>query len=161
MVDRHRGVYMSASPLLFTYNNPGSLKLNNIFVDASGSPLPGSSGTQLYILQSPNLNLQGVTLTLQGYTNIVIPTSTKTSPTSLQVNNVTVIASIGTNTIGTISYSRQNQNPIPATYTLKVPKISSYVSSASGIFVNYLFGNVITQTDATTGNRVISIYSAT
>jgi len=38
---------MSASPLVFMYNLVDR-ELGNIFVDASGSPLPGQSNARLY-----------------------------------------------------------------------------------------------------------------
>jgi hypothetical protein len=152
-----------ASPLVFTYNYPKSSELDNIFVNAPTSPLPGTSSTGLLSLQSPNLVLQGVTLTIQGYNNRVAPASVS-SPTSVSVQNLTIIASSGTNTLGTLSYIREFPNPVPGKDPLlvrtRVAKLSSFVTSASGIFANYLFGNVITVVDNTTYNRTISIYSA-
>ena len=153
---------MSASPLVFTYNYPGTSLLDNFLVDASGSPLPGDSKIVLNSCQSPNLNVQGITLTIQAYNNSVRPLQGAT--TSVKVVNITIIASSATNTIGTMSFPFQFQNPIPGNdpYIIRarVPKVSCYVNSASGIFANYLFGNVIQQFDNTTGNRTISIYSA-
>ena len=157
---------MSASPLVFTYNIVDSRILGNIFVDASGSPLPGQSNASLFTLQSPNVNLHGITLTYQIYANLVKPVAG--ANTSLLMQNITIIASSATNTIGTLTYTQQYQNPAQGTDPLimraRVAKVSSFVNSASGIFANYLFGNVITQLDNTnnntTGNRTISIYSA-
>jgi len=150
-----------ASPLVFTYNESSKL-LVNYFEDASGSSLPGVSGATLFTLQSPNLFIKGVTLTLQFYNNVVTPAPD--ANTSLQCGNVTIIASSGTNTLGTLSYSRQYQNPVagkdPLLNKIRVSKVSSYVTLASGIFANYLFGNVITVSNATTGVRTISIYSS-
>jgi len=152
-----------ASPLVFTYNYPGSSLLENQLVNAPTSPLPGTSSTVLINLQSPNLVLQGVTLTIQGYNNRVDPASVS-SPTSVTVQNNTIIASSGTNTLGTLSYIREFPNPVPGKdprpIRTRVAKLSSLVTSASGIFANYLFGNVITVVDNTTYNRTISIYSA-
>lgn len=151
-----------ASPLVFTYNYPASLELDNNFVNAPTSPLPGTSSAIFLNLQSSNLILQGVTLTIQFYNNLVAPATT-TSISSLVVKNITIIASSGTNTIGTLSYVLQFQNPVdgsdPLLTSTRVAKVSSFVTSASGIFANYLFGNVIQQSDVTTGNRTISIYS--
>jgi len=153
---------MSASPLVFMHNIVDSRILGNIFVDASGSPLPGQSNASLLTLQSPNVNLQGSTLTLQVYGNEVKPQLGE--QTSLRFTNNTIIASSATNTIGTLTYAQQYQNPVqgtdPLVLRVRVAKISSYVNSASGIFAKYLFGNVITQLDNSTGNRTISIYSA-
>jgi hypothetical protein len=156
---------MSASPLVLTYNIVDSRILGNIFVDASGSPLPGRSNASLFTLQSPNINLQGITLTYQIYANLVEPVAG--ANTSLGVSNSTLIASSATNTLGTLTWTQQIQNPVQGTDPLinrtRVAKISSYVNSASGIFANYLFGNVIFQydnTNTTGGNRTISIYSA-
>ena len=152
-----------ASPLVFTYNYPGSSQLDNQFVNAPTSPLPGLSDAILINLQSPNLILQGVTLTLQYYDNYVAPAST-TAITSLEVDNITIIASFGTNTLGTLSYVFQHKNPVPGKDPLfgrtRLAKLSSLVTSASGIFATYLFGNVITVFDNTTSGRTISIYSA-
>ena len=153
---------MSASPLVFTYNYPLSSKLDNIFLDASGSPLPGTSTADLITLESANFIVQGATLTIQFYTNVAKPTTGQI--TSLYVNNVTIIASSGTNTIGTMSWSQQYLNPVPGTDPLvskaRVSKASSYVMSASGIFASYLFGNVIFVNDNERGGRTIYIYSA-
>ena len=151
-----------ASPLVFTYNNPITKQLGNVFTDASGSPLPGAVGTTLYTLESPNINLQGLTLTLQYYNNVVRPVSG--AKTSLFVANTTVLATSGTNTIGTLGWQQQYPNPVPGNDPLvlkgRIAKLSSTVDSATGIFVNYLFGNMITTLDSTTGDRKISIYSA-
>jgi hypothetical protein len=158
---------MSASPLVFTYNIFDSRILGNIFVDGSGSPLPGTSNVTLNTLSCPNVNVQGITLTLQIYGNEVKPELG--AQTSLRVANFTIIASSATNTLGTLTYTQQIQNPVrgndPLIIRSRVAKISSYVNSASGIFANYLFGNVIFQYDntnnkTTSGNRTISIYSA-
>lgn len=54
---------MSASPFVFTYYYLGTSVLDNIFLDASGSPLPGIFDATLCILQSLNIHLQGTTLT--------------------------------------------------------------------------------------------------
>jgi len=152
---------MSASPLLLTYNYPGTSKLDNIFVDASGSPLPGTSGARLLILESPNFNVQGVTLTIQFYYNDVKPELG--AQTSLVVENVTIIASSGTNTVGTMSYVFQYQDPVPGDDPLvargRIPQISSVVNAASGLFQSYLSANVVTVYDNTTGNRTIYIFS--
>jgi len=152
---------MSASPLVLTYTYPGDSQLSNIFVDASGSPLPGTSTADLITLQSPNFNVQNATLTIQFYDNLVKPKTGQKA--SLIVENVTVIASTATNTIGTLSWVQQYQNPVPASdenvNTTTIAKVSSYVNAASGIFANYLFGNVIFQFFET-GDRIISIYSS-
>ena len=154
---------MSASPLIVTFNYPTSLELDNNFVNAPTSPLPGTSAAILLNLQSPNFNVQNATLTIQFYNNLVAP-ATPTSVSSLVVKNITIIASSATNTIGTLSYVLQFQNPVNTTDPLltstRVATVSSFVTSASGIFASYLFGNVIQQSDVTTGNRTISIYSA-
>ena len=189
---------MPPSPLVFTYNNPKSVLLS----DSLGAS--GNSTISVIDLQSPNLVLQGVTLTLQAYDNSVLlnPSS------SLLIENITVIASVGTDTLGTVSFVLQYPNPVPPPtpssslsmlkkeeendndideVTLEdsallpssspvtnkddvssfltsddtnVSKTSSYVGGASGIFVEYLFGNVIYQYNNTTGDRTISIYSS-
>lgn len=153
---------MSVSPLVFTYNLVASRILGNIFEDASDSPLPGRSSSNLFILESPNINLQGITLTYQNYGNFVKPDADANK--SLSVQNITIIASSGTNTIGTMTYNQQFENLVRGTDPLiirtRVSKISTFVNSASGIFANYLFGNVVLQLDNTTNNRTISIYSA-
>lgn len=151
---------MSASPLVFTYTNPSDAELSNILVNQPTSPLPGVSTIFLYDLQSPNLVLQGATLTGQAYINTTLPKAGETS--YLVVQNNTVIASIGTNTIGTLTFVEQFQNPLTTSKDLKagVSKLSSYISTASGIFANYLFGNVVRVNDNTTGLRTTSIYSA-
>lgn len=151
-----------ASPLVFTYNNPKTKQLGNVFTDAPNSPLPGSIGTTLYTLESPYISVQGVTLTLQYYNNVVRPVSG--AKTSLFVANSTVIATSGTNTIGTLGWQQQYPNPVPGNDPLvlkgRIAKLSSTIDSASGIFASYLYGNIITALDSTTGNRKISIYSA-
>jgi hypothetical protein len=145
-----------SSPLVLTYNIPLDPVLVNIFEDASGSPLPGTSTASLISLQSPNINLQNTTLTLQYYDNLVTPLAGEKA--SLLVENLTVIASTATNTIGTLSWVQQYKNPGSSTTTALV-KTSSYVSAASGIFASYLFGNVISQYFVN-GDRILSIYSA-
>lgn len=150
-----------ASPLVFTYNVPGTSELDNQFVNAPTSPLPGLSTAFVTDLQSPNLVLQGVTLTFQFYGNNVTPATG--AATSLRVDNITtIIASSATNTLGTLSYVLQYQNPVSTTFPTgtKLAKTSSLVNAASGIFANYLFGNVITVYDNTTYSRTIYIYSA-
>jgi hypothetical protein len=150
-----------SSPLVFTYTYPVDAQLSNIFVDASGSPLPGTSTADLITLKSPNFNVQDATVTLQFYDNLVKPKTGEKS--SLIVENVTVIASTTTNTIGTLSWVQQYQNTVPTSdknvNTTTVAKVSSFVNSASGIFANYLFGNVIFQFFAN-GERIINIYSS-
>ena len=153
---------MSASPLVLVYNVPGTFVLHNYFVDASGSPLPGLSTVALFTVQSPNLVLQGVKLSLQLYSNNVTPEAD--AKTRLVVNNYTLIVSSATNTLGTLSWAEQYQNPVPGKDPIifrgRVAKLSTLINSASGIFANYLFGNVIRQLDNTTGKRTISIFSA-
>ena len=150
-----------ASPLVFTYNYPGTSVLDNIFVNSPTSPLPGTSDAVLINLQSPNIISQGVTLTIQFINNLAAPATT-TSIRSLRVENITIIASSATNTLGTLSYVFQYQNPVPGSDPIlgrtRITKLASVVNSASGIFANYLFGNVITVFDNTTYNRTISIY---
>jgi hypothetical protein len=102
--------------------------------------------------------VQGVTLTLQFYENLVTPSAT--AQTSLLVKNLTIIASSATNTLGTMSFVQQFQNPVQGSTLPRVSKTSSLVNAASGIFASYLFGNVVTVYDFTTGGRTISIYSA-
>ena len=190
---------MPPSPLVFTYNNPKSVLLS----DTLGTS--GSSTISVIDLQSPNLVLQGVTLTLQAFDNSVLLNPS----TSLLIENITVMASVGTDTLGTVAFVLQYPNPVPPPtpssslsmlkkeeeehdndideITLEdsalvppsspvpreddvspfatsddthVSKTSSYVGGASGIFVEYLFGNVIYQYNNTTGGRTISIYSS-
>jgi len=152
---------MSTSPLVFAYSSLPT-ELDNTFVNAPTSPLPGTSSASLANLQSSNLILQGVTFTIQFYNNLVTPATGET--TSLTVKNLTIIASSGTNTIGTLSYVFQYQNPVPGSGTIttrtRIAKTSSLVNAASGIFANYLFGNVITVYNNSTFSRTISIYSA-
>ena len=149
-----------ASPIVFTYNNPRTNLINNYFENASKSPLPGLSTLTLYGLQSPNILVNGVKLTLQIYGNTVDP---KDAATSLKIENCTIIASSATNTLGTLSYVVQYQNPVPGSDPIlnrgRAANTPSYVNAASGIFSNYLFGNVIFQRDLSTKNRTISIYS--
>jgi hypothetical protein len=150
---------MPASPIVFTYTYPGDEKLENYFENQPTSPLQGLSFTGLYTLQSPNIVIQGVTLTLQTWSNNAPPQTGAT--TFLQVGNVSIIASIGTNTIGTLAWTQQIQNLVPGTdTTTRVTKVSSVVSAASGIFANYLFGNIIRQFDNSTNERIITIYSS-
>ena len=150
---------MLASPLVFTYNDPKSQELGNIFKNAESSPEKGISGVSLYNLKSPHLNLPNVVLTFLVYSNIVIPKDPK-AKTSLEVESITIMATNTSNTIGILTYTLQYQNPILSdTPTLKtlVPTTSSFVNSASGIFANYLKGNVITTYDG--DNRTINIFS--
>jgi hypothetical protein len=150
-----------SNSLLFTYNIPNTLLLSNLFENRSSSPLPGASGVGLIHLQSVNIDLNGVTLTLQNYGNTVTPLSGET--TSLQVYNETIIASYGVDTIGTLTWIEQYQNPVPSTESLvgktRLTKVSSYINSATGIFTNYQLGNVITQFDNNSGKRSITIYA--
>ena len=150
-----------SSPLIFTYNYPGTSALDNIFLDASGSPLPGTSGARLLGLQSPNVTLQGVTLTIQFYYNDVTPLLG--AKTSLVVENVTIIASSATNTVGTLSYVFQYQDRVPGDDPLvargRIAQISSVVNAASGIFQSYLSGNVVIVYDNVTDGRTIYIFS--
>jgi hypothetical protein len=151
-----------SSPLVFTYNIPGTLLLSNLFENRLSSPLPGASGVGLINLQSVNINLNGVTLTLQNYGNTVTPLPGAT--TSLQVYNETIIASYGSDTIGTLTWVQQYPNPVPSTESLvgktRLTKLSSFINSATGIFSNYQLGNVITQFDNNTGKRIITIYAS-
>lgn len=192
---------MPPSPLVFTYNNPKSVLLSD--------SLGPSTSVSLIGLQSPNLVLQGVTLTLQTFDNTV-PLG---ASSNLLVENITVVASAGTDTLGTVSFVLQYPNPVlvvppssssiskeededndeatleevdtppesppsapvlapapptddevsPSAVTsddTNVAKTSSYVGGASGIFVEYLFGNVIFQYSNNTGDRILSIYSS-
>jgi hypothetical protein len=187
---------MPPSPLVFTYNNPKSVLLSD--------SLGPSTSVSLIELESPNLVLQGVTLTLQTFDNTV-PLG---ASSNLLVENITVVASAGTDTLGTVSFVLQYPNPVLVIPTpplssssilkkeemkeeeendevtledsaLEVPtpnevsspsavtsddtnvaKTSSYVGGASGIFVEYLFGNVIFQYTNSTGDRMLSIYSS-
>lgn len=135
------------STLSFTYNL-GAPELANRFVNQEDSPKPGLSTATLYNLQSPNLNIQGLTLTLQINNNIVTPPADANS--SLLVYNGTIVVSTTTNTIGILTYTAEFQNPVPRSILNGIsrsPKISTYVTSASGLLANYLFGNVIIQYD--------------
>lgn len=153
---------MPSSPLVLTYNLSNDQELTNYFVNTESSPLPGTTDFSLYALQSPNLDLKNVLLTVQFNINQKKPLDNE--KTSLIVVNVTVIASVDTNTLGTLSWTQQYLNPVPGNDPIitraRVSKVSSTVNSASGIFVNYLFGNVITVYDNSTGNRTIYIYSS-
>ena len=151
---------MSASPLVFTFNNPKDAVLSNILEDASGSPLRGVSSVQLFTLQSPNIIVQNASLTGQVYTNAVLPKLGESS--RLVVSNITIVASVGTNTIGSLTFVEQFQKPVTPDKSLiaGVSKLSTYVTSASGVFASYLFGNVIRVNDNKTGFRTVSIFSA-
>ena len=158
---------MPVSPLVFTYNEPKSQELGNDFKNEVESPRKGLTSAFLYDLQSSNLNVSNLTLTLLIYSNVVIPKNPKNgtnAKTSLEVESMTIVATSISNTVGILTYTLQYQNPYdsnnnPTTTTL-IPKTSSFVNSASGIFVDYLLGNVITTYDSKTGERIISIYSA-
>jgi hypothetical protein len=149
------------APLIFTYNVNTSILLNNILEINEKSVRPGVSSISLYKLDSKNIQLNGVVLTLQVYGNTVI-TSTEESKSNLFVNNFTILASEGTNTIGTLSWAQQIYNPFSSTIVnvSRVPKVSTYVQSASGIFSEYLFGNIIREYDNETGGRTLFIYSS-
>jgi len=110
---------MATSPLVFTYNNPGTNVLNHYLVNQPSSPLAGNSTVELYTVQSSSINLQGVTLTVQFYDTIVAP-ATPDQKTSLLVETATIIASTATDTLGTLSYGLQLQNPVPGTDPLPV-----------------------------------------
>lgn len=152
---------MSKSPLIFTYNNPNSGIIdNNLEVDPN-SPYPGISNISLYRLESQNLILNGVTLTIQFYANIA--KSLLGQKTDLRIQTNTIVASTTSDTIGTLCYTRQYQNPLsdndPIFTRTRNTNTSSYISSASGIFSDYLFGNIIHQSDNSNGNRTIYVYS--
>ena len=153
---------MSGSPIIFTYKYPGDQVLENYLQNRESSPLPGLSFIGVYKLKSENIHLPGVTLTLQTYSNNVTPPIGDTS--FLQIGNVTIIASYGSNTIGTLSWQQQIENPLsvldPSLTTTRIGKVSSNVSSASGIFSSFLFGNVIRQFDNNTKERKIIIYAS-
>jgi len=151
---------MLGSPLVFTYNDPNSLELGSIFKITESSPRKGICGVSLYNLESPNLNLPNVILTLLVYSNVVIPKLPE-AKTRLEVESITIMATNSSNTIGILTYTLQYQNPILSeepTIKTQVPTTSSFVNSASGIFANYLKGNVITTYNG--NNRSINIFSS-
>jgi hypothetical protein len=146
--------------LVFTYNADTSLLLANYLENDVKSPKAGLSAVSLYKLASPSLHLNGVTLTVQFYNNTT--PVTEDAITILRIVNGTIVASQGTNTIGTLTFTQQHQNPIPDGSERRdislIPKQSTYVQSASGIFSRYLYGNVIRQYDIEGGNRIVTIF---
>lgn len=149
-------------PLVLTYNvNTDGIVLNSLVISET-SPKPGlTSNTGIITLQSPDFRLTGVVLTLQYYSNTAKPAPNASS--FLKVDNINIIASQGTDTIGVMSYTAQFYNPVPTASQNpdigRIKKISSYIQSASGIFSQYLFGNVILEYLNDTGDRIITIYS--
>jgi len=149
-------------PLVLTYNVYTDGVLLNSLVISETSPKPGlTSNTGIITLESPNFHLQGVVLSLQYYSNTVKPALNASS--FLKVDNINIIASQGTDTIGVMSYTAQFYNPVPTPSQNpdigRINKISSYIQSASGIFSPYLFGNVVLEYLNRTGDRIINIYS--
>lgn len=150
---------MAGSPLIFTYNNPKTIRLKNVLKNDDHSIQPGTTLIEIYNILSPNINLQNAILTLQYISN----SEEQQSNSVLNIDNATLIASVENNVIGTLSYVLQYQNPTmdnePVYIRARLSKLSSFVNSATGIFANYLFGNVIYILDNQSGERTISIYS--
>jgi hypothetical protein len=133
----------------------------NYLENNTTSPKAGLTNTSISQLQSPDTFLQGIDLALSGIINIAAPDPSIT--TQLYINNSTVTASDKNgNTLGTMSYQLTFANPVPTKdepkIKYRVRQISSYVSSACGIFTSYNGGKVIINTDNITNNRTILVY---
>jgi hypothetical protein len=141
---------MSASYLEFNWISPADELLNVCIENSILSPIPGNSGPGIFELQSPNINVEGVTLTILFFGNEINP-SLPPVINGLTVLNVTISASTTTNVIGTLCFDYQISN------TATVKTKTSIVTSASGMFASYLYGNAI-RTDENTGKRSIRIF---
>ena len=149
------------SPITLTYNYYTSNIMFNYLENNTTSPKAGLTNTSISQLQSPDTFLQGIDLALSGIINIAAPDPSIT--TQLYINNSTVTASDKNgNTLGTMSYQLTFANPVPTKdepkIKYRVRQISSYVSSACGIFTSYNGGKVIINTDNITNNRTILVY---
>ena len=141
---------MSASYLEFNWTFPTDQLLNIDIENSKISPLPGSSGPGIFELESPNINVRDVTLTILFFGNEVDP-SRPPVINGLNALNVTITASTTTDVIGTLCFDYQISN------TATVKTKTSIVTSASGMFASYLYGNVI-RTDEDSGKRTIRIF---
>ena len=149
------------SPITLTYNYYTSNIMFNYLENNTTSPKAGLTSTAIFQLQSPDSFLQGIDLIDIEFFNIAAPDPTIT--TQLFIVNHTVTASDKNgNTLGTMSYQLTFANPVPTKdepkIKYRVRQISSYVSSACGIFTSYNGGKVIINTDNITNNRTILVY---
>jgi len=133
----------------------------NYLENNTTSPKAGLTDTSISQLQSSDSFLQGIDLTLSGIINIAAPDPSIT--TQLFINNSTVTASDKNgNTLGTMNYQLTFANPVPTKdepkIKYRVRQLTSYVSSACGIFTSYNGGKVIINTDNITNNRTILVY---
>jgi hypothetical protein len=139
--------------LEFKWTSPADQLLNICIENTVQSSIPGFSGPGIFELTSPNISIQGVTLTIYFFGNEVNP-DVPPAINGLIVENVSILASTSTDVIGTLCFDLQYSN------TEAVTTLPSIVTSSSGIFTSYLLANVLTTYENTTnnpGNRTIQI----
>ena len=149
------------SPITLTYNFNKSNIMFNYLLNQPTSPNPGVSATAIYQLQSPDSFLQGIDLTLFGIKNIAAPDPTITTQLFMYNNTINASDKNG-NTLGTLVWNFIFANPVRKGNEPEVkfrrPELSSYVSSACGIFSSYLGGRVVVNIDNNTFDRTILVY---
>ena len=149
------------SPITFTYNYYTSNIMFNYLGNNPTSPKPGVSATAIYQLQSTDSFLKGIDLTLSGIIDIAAQDPTIT--TQLYINNSTVTASDKNgNTLGAMNFQLIYANPLrkgnEPEIEVRLPQLSSNVSSACGIFSSYAGGKIVINVDNNTFNRTILLY---
>ena len=134
--------------LIFTYNVNENI-LYNYFQNTGTSPNPGLSTDILIPLHSEQLFLPGLTLLYHSRQSVT------TQEPPLKTSNITITASVAANTIGEMNFT---YTILDESITNKTPKVSTYITSCSGIFESFLQGNVIIEFKKSL-DRIIYIYS--
>ena len=152
----------SIPTLGFTFNFYTSNLMNNVFQNTKDSLKQGITSTAVFKLKSLDTNFSGFDFTLQGLRNSVAENPSIT--TQLYVTCWTILATdtITSSTVGTINFETAYANPKPKPNEpynqTRISPVTTFISSACGVFSSYRYGRAELNFDDVSNNRIFYIY---